>query len=277
MQEDRRAGPHQGARLPWASRSTWTSSPRSPTPARYRHQGHRRPLRSGLQGHAAFLGVRHLQRAREGRARSASSPSASSTTSRNLSLPEDPELPEHRSPRHHRVQVLGSGRRRHRRREQELHQDHRRPHRQVRAGLLPVRLQEDRRRDHQPPALRRLSPSAAPTTSTRPTSWPATTRPTSPRTSRSSATSSPAARFMINCQWDFDELEHHLIAAAKRYIAQERHPALHHQRHRPGQSRSAWASAPTPSCSPPSSLWPRSCPQEEAIQLHEGRRRRTPT
>ena len=56
---------------------------------------------------------------------------------------------------HHRVQVLGSGRRRHRGRQQELHQDHRRPHRQVRPGLLPVRLQEDRRRDHQPPALRR--------------------------------------------------------------------------------------------------------------------------
>ena len=74
-----------------------------------------------------------------------------------LSLPEDPDTPQHRSPRHHRVQVLGSGRRRHRRREQELHQDHRRPHRQVRAGLLPVRLQEDRRRDHQPPALRRLA------------------------------------------------------------------------------------------------------------------------
>ena len=55
---------------------------------------------------------------------------------------------QHRSPRHHRVQVLGSGRRRYRRRQQELHQDHRRPHRQVRAGLLPVRLQEDRRRHH---------------------------------------------------------------------------------------------------------------------------------
>ena len=34
--------------------------------------------------------------------------------------------------------ALGSGRRRHRGRQQELHQDHRRPHRQVRAGLLPV-------------------------------------------------------------------------------------------------------------------------------------------
>ena len=69
---------------------------------------------------------------------------------------------QHGCRRHHRVQVLGPGRRRHRGRQQELHQDHRRPHRQVRPGVLPVRLQEDRRRDHQPPALRRLSPSSAP-------------------------------------------------------------------------------------------------------------------
>ena len=61
----------------------------------------------------------------------------------------------HLSRGHHRVQVLGSGRRRYRGRQQELHQDHRRPHRQERAGLLPVRLQEDWRRDHFPPALRR--------------------------------------------------------------------------------------------------------------------------
>ncbi|EJW93456.1 hypothetical protein EVA_18437 [gut metagenome] len=53
------------------------------------------------------------------------------------------------------MQVLGPGRRRHRWRQQELHQDHRRPHRQVRAGLLPVRLQEDRWCHRFPPALRR--------------------------------------------------------------------------------------------------------------------------
>ena len=29
----------------------------------------------------------------------------------------------------------------------------------------------------------------------------------------------PGGTFMINCQWDFDELEHHLNAEAKRYIA----------------------------------------------------------
>jgi pyruvate/2-oxoacid:ferredoxin oxidoreductase alpha subunit len=63
--------------------------------------------------------------------------------------------PQHRGRGHHRVQVLGPRRRRHRRRQQELHQDHRRPHRQVRPGLFPVRLQEDRRRHHQPSALRR--------------------------------------------------------------------------------------------------------------------------
>ena len=29
----------------------------------------------------------------------------------------------------------------------------------------------------------------------------------------------PGGVFMINCQWDFDELNHHLKADAKRYIA----------------------------------------------------------
>ena len=36
---------------------------------------------------------------------------------------------------------------------------------------------------------------------------------------------------MINCQWDFEELDHHLNADAKRYIAKQQHPAVHHQRH----------------------------------------------
>ena len=40
------------------------------------------------------------------------------------------------------------------RREQELHQDHRQLHRELRAGLLRVRLQEVRRRDDLPPPLR---------------------------------------------------------------------------------------------------------------------------
>ena len=41
----------------------------------------------------------------------------------------------------------------------------------------------------------------------------------------------PGGVFMINCQWDFDELNHHLKADAKRYIAQQQHPAVYHRRH----------------------------------------------
>ena len=54
----------------------------------------------------------------------------------------------------HFLQVLGPGRGRHRRCEQELHQDHRRPHRYVCAGLFRLRLQEVRRPDGLPPAFR---------------------------------------------------------------------------------------------------------------------------
>ena len=32
----------------------------------------------------------------------------------------------------------------------------------------------------------------------------------------------PGGVFMINCQWDFDELNHHLKADAKRYIAKNK-------------------------------------------------------
>jgi pyruvate-ferredoxin/flavodoxin oxidoreductase len=46
------------------------------------------------------------------------------------------------------LQVLGSWLRRNRRREQEHHQDHRRPYRSLCAGLLRLRLQEVRRRHH---------------------------------------------------------------------------------------------------------------------------------
>ena len=46
-----------------------------------------------------------------------------------------------------------------------------------------------------------------PTTSTRPTSSPATTRPTSPRASRSCDDVKPGGAFLINCQWTPNELE----------------------------------------------------------------------
>ena len=102
-----------------------------------RHRADRRPLRPGQQGHPAELRVRCVQGTREGRPEG----SLHHRHHRRRDQPEparDQARAHHRGPRHQGVQVLGSGRRRHRRREQELHQDHRRPHRQVHPGLLPV-------------------------------------------------------------------------------------------------------------------------------------------
>ena len=149
----------------------------------------------------------------------------------NLSLPEDKNCSEHRRPRHHRVQVLGPRRRRYRRREQELHQDHRRPYRQVRAGVLPVRLQEDRRRDHQPPALRRSRPSSSPYYINK-ADFVACHNPSYvTKGFKMVQDVKPGGVFLINCQWDFDELNHHLDAASKRYIAKNNIQLLHHRRH----------------------------------------------
>jgi pyruvate-ferredoxin/flavodoxin oxidoreductase len=52
------------------------------------------------------------------------------------------------------LRVLRAGLRRHRRRQQEQHQDHRRGDRQLRPGLLRLRLEEVRRGDRLAPALR---------------------------------------------------------------------------------------------------------------------------
>ena len=70
----------------------------------------------------------------------------------------------------------------------------------------------------------------------------------------------PGGTFLINCQWTPEELEHHLPAEAKRYIAKN-NIQLYTVNASTRRSRSVWASAPTPSCSPPSSRWLRSCPK----------------
>jgi pyruvate-ferredoxin/flavodoxin oxidoreductase len=136
-------------------------------------------------------------------------------------------LPEHRCPRHHRVQVLGPRRRRHRRREQELHQDHRRPHRQVRPGLLPVRLEEDRRRHDLAPALRRQAHPFSRTTSTKADFVACHVPAYITNGFKMVQDVKPGGTFLINCQWDFEELEKHLNAEAKRYIAKQQHQPVH--------------------------------------------------
>ena len=94
--------------------------------------------------------------------RRTTSRSASSTTSPTLSLPMDDDFDiaaRRRRPR----RLLRSRRRRHRGRQQELDQDHRRGDRQLRPGLLRLRLEEGRRGHRLPPALRTRDRSAPPT------------------------------------------------------------------------------------------------------------------
>ena len=69
----------------------------------------------------------------------------------------------------------------------------------------------------------------------------------------------PGGVFMINCQWTPEELAHHLDAASKRYIAKNNIQLYTINAIDLAQSRSAWASAPTPSFSPRSSRWQRFC------------------
>ncbi len=71
----------------------------------------------------------------------------------HTSLPVDDDF-DHRRRRRVPRRVLRSRRRRHRGRQQELDQDHRRGDRQLRPGLLRLRLEEGRRGHHLAPALR---------------------------------------------------------------------------------------------------------------------------
>ena len=80
----------------------------------------------------------------------------------------------HRGTGHGAGAVLWTGRRRHRGRQQELDQDHRRGDRQFRAGLLRLRLEEVRRHDHFAPALRTQADPFELSDLSRRILWPAT-------------------------------------------------------------------------------------------------------
>ena len=112
----------------------------------------------------------------------------------HLSLPYDADL-RHRGQGRGPLPLLRPGRRRHGGREQELHQDHRRGHAQLRPGLLRLRLEEVGQRDRLATCASGRSRSAAPTWSPAPTSWPAT----SSASSRSTRCSTPPRRARSSC------------------------------------------------------------------------------
>ena len=94
--------------------------------------------------------------------------------------------------RRDRVPLLRPRLGRHGRRQQELHQDHRRRHPELGPGLLLLRLQEGRQLHDQPPPLRPEGDQEALPHRARPTSSPATSSPSS-RSSTCSPTPSRAA------------------------------------------------------------------------------------
>ena len=93
----------------------------------------------------------------------------------------------------------------------------------------------------------------------RPTSWPATTPPTSSRASRWSATSSRAARSSSTASGSDEELAEHLPRRGQALHRQEQRATSTSSTPSTSPPRWAWASARTPCCSLPSSPWPRSC------------------
>ena len=117
------------------------------------HQGCGRPLRPGFQGVQPHHGQGCVRQPGRRTRRRTTSPWVSSDDVTGTSLRAGRE-DQRRPGRHHPLHVLRPGLRRYRWRQQELHQDHRRPHRYVRSGLLLLRLQEVRRSDRIPPALR---------------------------------------------------------------------------------------------------------------------------
>ena len=144
-----------------------------------------------------------------------------------------PDLPgaDRRDLRGH---VLRPRLRRHRRRQQELDQDHRRDHRQQRPGLLRLRLQEGRQHDHLPPALRQAGDPLPLPDPTAPTSSPATTSPSS-RSTTCCDNAKQGATFLLNSPYGKDEV----WAAAPRRGAAADHrqeaQVLRHRRRAPRQ------------------------------------------
>ncbi len=113
---------------------------------------HRRPLRPLVEGIHAGDGQGRLRRADQARAQE--------SLHHRHQRRREPHQPRLRSGVLHRRSedraraLLRPGFRRHRGRQQELHQDHRQRDAELRAGLLRLRLQEVRLDDHLAPAVR---------------------------------------------------------------------------------------------------------------------------
>ena len=199
----RRAGPHQRTRLTRRAavpRRRRRARPRrtAGVSARVLPRVMRRTLRPVLEGVHAGNGRRRVRRTGTASSRVPASPSASTTTSRGISIALRPDV-RHRADRHDPRGVLRPGFRRHRRRQQEHHQD---PRRRARPAT-PRAISSTTRKN---PARRRFRICASGPSRSRRRIW-------CPRPTSSAATSSrfldkadvlgraaPGAALLLNCR-----------------------------------------------------------------------------
>ncbi len=156
-----------------------------------------------------------------------------------------------------RGHVLRPRLRRHRRRQQELHQDHRRNHRQLCPGLLRLRLQEGRHHDHLAPALRQEADPRPVPDRPAPTSSPATTSPSS-RSTTCSARPSTGATFLLNSPFGQGRGLGHSCPRKCSSRSSTRSSSSTSSTASSWAKRSASVPASTSSCRPPSSRSPTS-------------------
>ena len=175
-QDDRRARPHQGAGRAgeplYQDVVTALSEASRPAATQVRPPRHRRPLRPVVEGIHARDGQGRLRRA--GKAPAEEPLHRRHQRRRHAHQPGLRPGLLHRRPEDVPRHVLRPGRGRHGGRQQELDQDHRRGHRQLRPGLLRLRLEEVRLDDHLAPALRPAADPLALPDQPGQLSWPAT-------------------------------------------------------------------------------------------------------
>ena len=200
------------------------------------------------------------------------SPSASSTTSRTSRCRSTRSSTSSRTTSS--AACSSASARRHGRRQQELDQDHRRGDRQLRAGLLRLRLEEGRRDHHLAPALRAAAdPLDLPDQAGQLRRLPPVHVPREVRHAGYAAPGGdlPAQRAVRPGRG--------LGPAAARGAAghhREEAQVLRDRRLRGGQGRPAWAAASTRSCRPASSRSPACC-RARRRSPRSRRRSRRPT
>ena len=177
-----------------------------------------------------------------------------------------------RGPRHGAGRLLRPRLGRHGRRQQELDQDHRRGDRQLRAGLLRLRLEEVRLGHRLAPALRAAAdpldvpdqPGRASSPATSSPSWSAST---------CCKVAEPGAVFLLNSPYGPDEVWDQLPRDGAGADHRQEAAASTSSTATAWRARPAWAGASTRSCRPASSRISGVLPREEAIAADQERDR----